>query len=636
MKKGWVIGLVLTSFACTSEAPLVPQNLDYTENAIDIPNPDRGAYRGRWQNIPPNLVTEKNSPFGITPEVDHRVPVDATSVLYHGRQVPPIEGDDIEETEFYNGINQNTGPYVGGTGVAAMPSISFMSFDLSNFSSNAFQSAKDAFGFKEDGLFTDPVTGNRRTGITQPLTPYALDYIRGLLQKVRDGDGVAFVKFSYDGNGFNYIEPHKYPHLDLTEGLIHGPEPTFISENNPTVMSDVPGHEDKNWIQYHIWQLKPIFQEYEDVIMTVKTGMLGPWGEQHTSPEAQNVDTYKMLLDAYLDAVPASRGLITHAGGFLAWYNETYGTTYTFSNIDTMPVPPKDSPEARFGFFNDSHAAGNWSDNGSLSEGESMINGRYGNSAYDRYKVITWLHKQNQIFQGEGGIGNNVFGTMPGALIEAQQLRITALNLRHGRYDRWNEFIYNEENVTKPVTFPASIDETDPPFTGPTKTAFFDPVYDGRTGLEFFRDRLGYRLVLREANASEWVDANGTLRFQGKIQNVGFGNIVNRKHVRVILRSTSGPNHYTALTDLDARDWLTDEAGNGRPDNTTAWRDVNIRINLSDFGEVPAGEYDIYLKINDPKEQSPNKRSIRFANNGDHWDADLGANRIGKTTVKPS
>ena len=51
------------------------------------------------------------------------------------------------------------------------------------------------------------------------------------------------------------------------------------------------------------------------------------------------------------------------------------------------------------------------------------------------------------------------------------------------------------------------------------------------------------------------------------------------------------------------------------------------------FGEVPAGEYDIYLKINDPKEQSTNKRSIRFANKGNGWNADLGANLIGSTKV---
>jgi len=630
----------LLFFSCTGTgdkdaAPLVLQVLNYTENPIDIPNPDRGAYRGRWQNISPNSVDEINSPFGITPEVDHRVPVNANSVLYHGRQVPPVEGDDIEETQFYNGVNQNTDPYLGGTGVSALPSISFMCFDLCNFSSNSFLSAKDAFAYRDDGLFTDPGTGAARTGKTQPLTPFALDYMRGLLQKVRDGNGVAFVKFSYDGNGFNYIEPHKYPNLNLTEGLIHGPEPTFVTANNASAMCNVPNHEDKSWIQYHIWQLKPIFHEFEDIIMCVKTGMLGPWGEQHSSPEAQSVDAYKMLLDAYLDAVPASRALITHAGGFLAWYNETYGTSYTFTNIDTMPIPPKGSPESRFGLFNDSYAAGNWTDNGSLSEGNQMINSRYGNSTYDRYRVLTWFKKQNQIFQGEGGIGNNVFGTMPGAILEAQQLQTTALNMRHGRYDRWNDFMYNQTNVTTPVQFPASEAELrGGAFTGETKTAIFDPVYDGRTGLEYFRDRMGYRFVLREARVSEFVEQQGALIFEGKIQNVGFGNVVNKKKVSVILKPRGGSDTYMAVTNLDARNWLNDEHGNGRPDNTAAWRELKFSIDMDSFGDVPHGDYDIFLKINDPKEASANKRCIQFANH-DIWYPALGANLIGSTTVAP-
>ena len=140
--------------------------------------------------------------------------------------------------------------------------------------------------------------------------------------------------------------------------------------------------------------------------------------------------------------------------------------------------------------------------------------------------------------------------------------------------------------------------------------------------------------MLREAKASEFVEQNGTLIFEGKIQNVGFSNVVNEKKVRVILKSKDGSNSYMAATNLDARDWLTDENGNGRPDNTAAWRDLNFSINMGTFGEVPQGDYDIYLKINDPKETSTNKRCIQFANH-DIWNTSLGANLIGSTTVAP-
>jgi hypothetical protein len=222
---------------------------------------------------------------------------------------------------------------------------------------------------------------------------------------------------------------------------------------------------------------------------------------------------------------------------------------------------------------------------------------------------------------------------MPGAILEAQQLRTTALNMRHGRYNRWNDFIYNEANVTAPVQFPTSEDELrGEAFTGEIKTAVFDPVYIGKTGLEYFRDRMGYRLVLREAKTSEWVKQNGMLVFQGKIQNVGFGNVVNKKKVSVILKSKDGSNVYMAATTLDARDWLNDENRNGRPDNTAAWRDLNFSIKMDSFGDVPKGDYDILLKINDPKETSTNKRCIQFANH-DIWDLSLGANLIGSIKV---
>ncbi len=611
-------------------APLVPQALDYTENPVDIPNPDRGPFRGRWQRVATH--------FGTTPEVDHLVPVDADDVLFHGATLVglatlgTVEGDDIEETEFYNG--QNLSPnYAGGTGVSALPSIAFMGFDLARFSSNAFLSATGALAYQEDGLFADPKTGITRTGKTQPLTGHALDYIRGLLQKVRDGNGVAFVKFSYDGNGFGYLESSRYPHLDLRQGLIHGPEPAYVTPNNPSARCDVPGHTDKDWIEYHIWQLKPILHEYEDVIMCVKTGILGPWGEQHSSPLAQSPEEYKKVMDALLDAVPASRILLAYSGGFLAWYNATYGTEYNFENIHEMPVPPKGSPEERFGVFDDGYA-------GSYTQTESkgralLTNMGIDAGSFSRYRALQWIHKQNTMTQGEGGIADNTQGNMPGAIIEARLFRTTALNMRHGRYNRWNDFVYNEENVTAPVTFPASGSERNPPFTGPTMTAVFDPVYDGRTGLEYMRDRLGYRLVLREAKASEWVGLNGTLQFAGKIQNVGFGNVVNKKKVSVILNSRDGSDSYSALTNLDARDWLNDENGNGRPDNTASWRDLNFSVDLSEFGSVAPGDYDIYLKINDPKEKSANRRCIRLANKGNSWNPTLGANLIGSTKVVP-
>ena len=193
-----------------------------------------------------------------------------------------------------------------------------------------------------------------------------------------------------------------------------------------------------------------------------------------------------------------------------------------------------------------------------------------------------------------------------------------------GRIEHYANFLYTRENVEIDITYPHN---------GQTKRVFFDPLYEGRNGVEFFRDRLGYRLVLREARVIEWVGQNGTLEFQGKIQNVGFSSVVNNKRISVLLQPKGGSGYFSAATALDARDWQPAEDGNSRADNSAAWRDLNFSLPMSAFGNVPSGSYDIYLKINDPKEQSENRRCIRFANY-DIWNAALGANLIGSVTVR--
>ena len=186
------------------------------------------------------------------------------------------------------------------------------------------------------------------------------------------------------------------------------------------------------------------------------------------------------------------------------------------------------------------------------------------------------------------------------------------------------DFPYTKDKIDVDITFPHN---------NKTVRVLYDPVYEGKNVLEYFRDRMGYRLVLREAKASKWFNQDGALRFEGKIQNVGWGNVINKKNVSVILKPKTGSESYIALTNLDTRDWLSDL--DNRPSNTAAWRDLNFSVKMSAFGRVPAGDYDIYLKINDPKEQSANKRCVRFANKGNIWNADLGANLVGSTTVAP-
>ena len=593
----FIVGLVLTGLLCVAyagkapgneivlngaddreTAPLVLQALDYTENPVDIPNPDRGFYR------PESYV----------------IPVDGGTPGF-----------------------PDLGAVISGTTVFVNARIVYMEFDLRNFSSNAPLTGMPIGPWSADGALPPDY------GTTQPLTPAALDYVRVALQRVRDSEAVAIVKFNYDGRGFTYNNRGGY------NQFIHDCEPgapqgrvwyeTGVPEESD--LCGIPGHENKNWVQYHLWQLGNIFSEFEECIMVVKGGMFGPWGEMHSSTYAKTAEGYHWLLKALLGYVPASRSILVHAGGVMAWHNVEYGTDYSFTNL--MPAPARGTAAQRFGMFNDSYSAGSsdYSDNGSLSEGYPLI-GTGDQDDYDRNAALTWMRNQNNFYGGESvgpGSEDNIYPRFRNAVYEAAYAQTTHLNTSWNRrtYKLWGDFVYTEENVTAPFT---------PPHDGVTRTAIFDPVYNRRNGMEYIRDRLGYRLVLREAKASEWVKQDGTLKFEGKIQNVGFGNVVNKKNVSIILKAKDGCNTYTTLANLDARDWRPDL--DSRADNTAAWRDLNFSINMNAFGEVPPGDYDIYLKINDPKETSTNKRCIQFANY-DIWNTSLGANLIGSTTLAP-
>lgn len=573
-----LICLISTSYVDFSfeENPLILQKINYKENPIDIPNPDRGFYRAAEFVVP----VEKGTPT---------IPDLATTIV--------------------------------GTKVPVEARIIYMEFDLRNFSSNAPLNGKPIGPWSASGAHKPDY------GTTQALTPAALDYVRAALQKVRESEAVAIVKFNYDGRGHTYVDNEKFNQLihDCEPGAPKGRVWYETGEVNKSDLCNVPGHENLNWIQYHLLQLGNVFREYEDCIMAVKGGIFGPWGEMHSSSYARTKEGYHWLLKALLGYVPESRSILVHAGGVMAWNNVEYNTNYSFGNL--MPAPAKGSPASRFGMFNDSYSAGSsggssYNDNGSLSEGYALIgNGSEGD--YNRNAAMKWIRNQNNFYGGETvgpGDSGNIYPRFPNVVYEAAYARSSHLNTGYNQrtYKLWGDFVYNKENVTATFT---------PPHDGVSRTALFDPLYDGRSGMEYMRDRLGYRLVLREAKMAAYVKQNGVLKFEGKVQNVGFGNIINKKKVSVILKS--GAAIYTAAIDVDVRQWQSDL--DSRADNKKAWRDLNFSFDLKKLN-LPAGEYQIFLKINDPKETSANKRCIQFAN-FDTWNSEIGANLIGYTKV---
>ena len=264
---------VLASASCAAGAVpegLVLQDLDYTEDPVDIPNPDRGFYRA------------------------------------NDGMVVPVEGEGEEGTQMEVGAEPVT---VGGAQVTTR--VSHVYFDLRNFSDNAITGW--GVPYDEDYFAPEDVSIRSREGdeapydydthldywlenelpnwprgTSQPLTQDALAYIRDKLEQVREGEGVTMVRFNYDGPGFSWVSAEH-------------PDDGYVDQK----ITDV--EPDKEVILEHISQIAPILQEYEDVLMGVDGGFFGPWGEMHSSTFGTSPEAYTWLLNALLEAVPPRR-----------------------------------------------------------------------------------------------------------------------------------------------------------------------------------------------------------------------------------------------------------------------------------------------------------------------------------------
>lgn len=115
------------------------------------------------------------------------------------------------------------------------------------------------------------------------------------------------------------------------------------------------------------------------------------------------------------------------------------------------------------------------------------------------------------------------------------------------------------------------------------------------------------------------VAKNGKVKFELSIENVGFGNLVNKKVVTIVLKNKD--KKYEIKTDLDATKW-----------NSKQITKEILEIELPE--EIELGEWQAYLRVSQYGDNSTdnNYQCIRFANNN-IWEEELGANYIGKIVV---
>jgi len=417
-----------------------------------------------------------------------------------------------------------------------------------------FYSTREAHNASSTPLNSSAVEVSRKQGRTIYLFEYYLtdyvnrdiaeDYlalIRKNFQALRDYGAKALIRFAYS-NGYSE--------------------------------KDRPWDATEQQVLSHVAQLKPILQEYADVILVMQAGFVGSWGEWYYTENFKmnpvTADDYlprKHLLDALLDALPQKRQIEVRTPTFkMKIYGYALADTLTAAEAHTGTV------KSRIAGHNDCFLA---------SESDT---GTYHSNTEREY----WKAETKYTIMGGESCGVSKYchcedgENYDGAMTTLEKYHFTYLNIGYHQdvLRRWKE-----ENC-------------------------FDNV----------NRRLGYRLVLREAGFTQKPAAGSDFRIVLKMENVGFASPMNPRDAEYVLVGSDGKVVQTWAINSDPCTW---HSGPITLDQT-----VKLPEGLN-------GTYTLYLNLPDPE---PNLRdkprfSIRLANE-DMWSDETGYNKLYTVTIQ--
>jgi len=329
----------------------------------------------------------------------------------------------------------------------------------------------------------------------------------------------------------------------------------------------------------HIDQLKPILQEYADVITVLQAGFIGLWGEWYytdhfvdnpTQPDTISAAQYerrKSVVLRLLDALPANRMIALR-------YPMLKKMMFGRETPITASEAFQNTPVARLGFHNDAFL-NSYGDSGTFQ------------SPADR----TYLQAES-IYLTMGGEVNQ---PESGAPSRACANAVNEMALYHWSYINtdyykptlrsWksNGCIHNTSNIAGSML-----------------------------------DRLGYRLVLKRGVYPTTARPGGNLTVRIELMNEGFAAPYNPRDLFLVLQNTSNGVIYKAKLPNDPRSWLA----NGQ--THVIARTVTLPANLA------AGTYSLALHLADPNAglSSRPQYAIRLAN-ANLWRTTSGWNDLG-------
>ena len=312
-------------------------------------------------------------------------------------------------------------------------------------------------------------------------------------------------------------------------------------------------------VLHHLDQLKPYFENNRDVIALLQAGFIGAWGEMHSSSNnLASPENMAIILDKELEVLPRDRMIQVRTPKHKTEYvgrtsSLTYNEAFSGSKV------------ARVGHYNDCFMAST-TDYGTYSNIEDEKN---------------YLHAEG-LFVPLGGETCPPRGVDPADCEKAEQ------EMRRLRWNYLNETWYRGVN---------------------------DRWIEQGCMDNIIRE-LGYRFVLHSATYGNKVSANGELKINLNISNIGYGCLYNPRMLEFVLKNKATSDIYVAVTKEDPRYW-------------TPLSMIEINMSLGIPQDMPEGDYELYLNLPDPApslHDNPDY-SIQLANM-DVWDSKTGYNQL--------
>lgn len=324
-------------------------------------------------------------------------------------------------------------------------------------------------------------------------------------------------------------------------------------------------------VNRHIEQLKPIFNEFEDVIVAIQAGFIGAWGEWYYTDyyavtpgnvSAQNWLDRTDLINKLLSALPESRTVQIRTPYYKT---KIIGSETSLKEEEAF----SNTAKARISHHNDCFLA-SYSDVGTYT---------------DTTKQKPYLADETR-FLIMGGETCGEFGSHSACINAQKEMRRfhwTYLNKAYhpGVLNSWKD------------------------------QGCFETV--GK--------QLGYRYYLTKAYLQNEAKPGDKLNVELSLLNEGYANVVNKRNVYLVLKNKSTNELYYVQNASDARFWTMNDT-------------IKLSIEAGLPQNMPVGDYDVFLNLPDISLnliQNP-KYSIRLANVGT-WEETLGYNNLGHTLV---